>query len=148
MILTPHFTLAEMCRSRTAEAQGIVNAPTPGQIENLRALCVTVLEPLRARLDRPLIVSSGFRCVELNAIVGGVPDSRHLDGEAADIHAPGVPMSRLRDTILGIGVVFDELLLEHHDPDEPFSGWVHVSYRRPPRPNRRMSLDVYRPKRK
>ena len=94
--LSPHFTVGEFFRSGTAIRLGIDNNPDahPGEgistaevVENLRALCTEVLEPLRRRVGR-VIVTSGYRCQELNKAVGGVWNSQHLKGEAADIFVP------------------------------------------------------------
>ena len=55
-------------------------------IENLKALCMEVLQPLRDYLGKPVVISSGYRSEEVNRAVGGVKGSQHLKGEAADIH--------------------------------------------------------------
>lgn len=141
LYLSPHFTLHELVASPTGLAHGLANLPSDEHVENLRALCENILEPLRARLDRPLHVNSGYRGPALNKLVGGQPDSQHLVGEAADIVAPPFTTRRLRDAIVGLGLPFDQLILEHHDPAEPFSGWVHVSHRRLGK-NRRMSFEI------
>lgn len=58
----------------------------PGGVErNLVSLVEEVLEPVRERLGRPIIVNSGYRCPIHNAAVGGVANSQHLRGEAADL---------------------------------------------------------------
>ena len=94
--LSPHFTVGEFFRSGTAIRLGIVNEPDahPEEgltneevVENLRALCTEVLEPLRRRVGR-VIITSGYRCQKLNKAVGGVWNSQHLRGEAADIYVP------------------------------------------------------------
>lgn len=48
------------------------------------------LELLRARIARPLTISSGFRCPDHNRAIGGSPQSQHLAGRAADVQAPGL----------------------------------------------------------
>lgn len=83
--LTPHFTLAEFVRSGVAIRHNIANTPTPNAINNLRLLCENVLEPLRRRFG-VIRITSGYRCEELNNMVGGKPNSQHLLGQAADIH--------------------------------------------------------------
>ena len=60
--LTPHFSLLEMCESRTAKRYGIVNVAPPEAVENLRALCRHALEPLREALGLPVVITSGYRC--------------------------------------------------------------------------------------
>ena len=58
----------------------------PSVRENIRALVDNVLDPARQKLGGPVFVNSGYRCEKHNAEVGGVKNSQHLRGEAADIH--------------------------------------------------------------
>ena len=58
MKLTANITLDELTKSQTAERKGINNNPSPEQIENLKALAVNVLQPIRSHFDKPLIISS------------------------------------------------------------------------------------------
>lgn len=83
--LTEHFFLEEMTRSNIARQKGLKNEPNESQIENLKLLCEYVLEPIRAKLNTPLYISSGFRSEKINALVGGSKTSQHLLGQAADI---------------------------------------------------------------
>lgn len=53
--------------------------------ENIEALVENVLDPARQRYGGPVLVNSGYRCQKHNAEVGGVPNSQHISGEAADI---------------------------------------------------------------
>ena len=85
MKLSEHFSLSEFTRSATAKARGWKNEPSMAEVEWLRYLCVKVLEPLRTQIDRPIYISSGYRCPRLNAAVGGVAKSQHQYGQAADI---------------------------------------------------------------
>jgi zinc D-Ala-D-Ala carboxypeptidase len=126
-MLTSHFTLAEMVKSQVASRKCIHNSPPPAAITNLRSLCVNVLEPLRQHYGRPVIVSSGYRSALLNAAINGTPSSQHIRGQAADVEVLGVPNPEVWDW-LQRNVVFDQLILEHCLPEDPFSGWVHVSY--------------------
>ena len=80
-----YFTLEEFVRSATATAHGIANVPTAEAVKNLERLVSRVLDPLREAWGSPIIVTSGYRCEELNARVGGVKTSYHLRGMAADI---------------------------------------------------------------
>ena len=80
-----YFSLQELCASDTARRLHIENVPDSAQLENLDRLVTTLLDPLREIWGSPLIVSSGFRCKELNKLVGGVNNSYHLFGLAADI---------------------------------------------------------------
>ena len=85
---SPHFSKQEMQRSGMAIRLGIENKPGREEEENLKALCLNVLEPLRKRFGR-IIITSGYRSEALNKAVFGEPSSQHLKGEAADIHIPG-----------------------------------------------------------
>ena len=116
-----HFSLKELTVSETAARKGIANVPSEEQICNLQALVHNVLDPLRERLGVPVLVTSGFRCVELNEAVGGVPTSQHCLGQAADIHVNGLSIRELADKIRDLNLPFDQLIDE-------FGAWVHVSY--------------------
>ena len=61
MKLTANFTLDELIKSQVAERKGINNNPSPEQIENLKALAVNILQPIRSHYNEPLQISSGFR---------------------------------------------------------------------------------------
>lgn len=131
--LSEHFTLAEFARSQTAARLGIPNWPDdPAIVERLTALCVHILEPIRAHFG-PVFVTSGYRCARLNAAIGGAPTSQHQRGEAADLEVPGVDTAAVATWIRDAGLPYDQLILEAYTPGEPWSGWVHVSYRPPGR---------------
>lgn len=134
--LTPHFTLEELSQSRTATAYKLSNEPTPQIAEALRLLAVHILEPARNALGFPLVVSSGYRCPELNRIVGGSPSSQHMKGEAVDL--------KCQDNAALFAYIyrylpFDQLIWELGNDLQP--AWVHVSYSGR---NRRQVLRAYR----
>lgn len=85
VMLSPHFSLNEFTNSLTASRYGINNTPSVEVISNMRRLCSEVLEPLRVAVCRPFFINSGYRCPKLNVKVGGVKNSQHLQGLAADI---------------------------------------------------------------
>lgn len=87
MKLSEHFSLEEFTASDTAAARHINNTPPPECIINLTKLAME-LENVRALLGFPITISSGFRCPDLNAAVGGVPNSDHVRGLAADFVCP------------------------------------------------------------
>ena len=92
--ISPHFTLEELTTTKT----GLSNIPNAEQINFLRILCCDILEPLCEKLGCPLIVDSGFRSPAVNKAVGGVPNSQHLQGQAADIHS-SIKTSRIWDAL-------------------------------------------------
>ena len=83
MLLSRNFTLEEMMATSHGKLQDM---PTGEVILNLTFLCARVLQPLRDTIGRPVYINSGYRSKRLNARVGGVPNSYHLRGLAADIH--------------------------------------------------------------
>lgn len=125
MQLTPHFTLAELCRSTTAQAHGIDNLPGEIETGRLRALCTAVLEPLRAAIGGPLKINSGYRGPALNRRIGGATKSQHLAGEAADLQAPGLQVVELFQRLIGLKLPYDQLIYEVNGS----ARWVHVSHR-------------------
>jgi len=127
MNLSKNFTLSELTKSQTATRLGINNTPSSQQIFNLKNLCENVLQKIRDRFEKPVIVSSGFRSIELCHAIGSSAKSQHAKGQAADIEIPGVSNKDLSDWI-SQNVSFDQVILEFHDPIEPNSGWVHVSF--------------------
>ena len=123
-----YFTLEELCRSDTATLQGIDNTPGEGIKANLALLVAYVLDPLREAYGKPIRVTSGYRCPQLNKAVGGSPTSDHMQGRAADI--TGTPATReenrrLLALVQSLGLPFDQLI------NEQDGQWVHVSYRSP-----------------
>ena len=82
-----YFTLSELTHSDTAVSLGIDNTPTAAAVPLMVELIDRVLDPIREHWGLPIRVTSGYRCPELNEEVGGVEDSYHMDGCAADISA-------------------------------------------------------------
>ena len=133
-MLTPHFSLEEMVRS-TSHPE-ITNKPTPLQVENLTRVCQW-LEKMREVYnqandgkEQPVKISSGFRSKMLNRAVGGVNDSNHLDGNAADIVCRDCKQAVEYAFILLIlfrqaGQQFDELFIER----KGVRYWVHFAVR-------------------
>jgi zinc D-Ala-D-Ala carboxypeptidase len=128
MQLTPHFTLEEMLESQTARRWNIQEQfnPPAEVVQNLKLLCENILEPLRSYIGRPIIISSGYRCPEVNKRVGGQPKSQHLKGQAADIHALGMSNADLFWAVQEAKVKFSQEIWEWGTKTEP--AWVHVSY--------------------
>jgi hypothetical protein len=88
--LSAHFGLDEFLQSETAARMGRQVVAPPDAEANLRRLCETVLEPIRVKLARPMVISSGYRPNWLNIIIGGSKTSAHIEGRAADIKVVGM----------------------------------------------------------
>ena len=123
MNLTPHFTLEELIQSDTALSLGIANVPDELTTYRLAQLAGK-LEDIRAILDMPIAVSSGYRCSELNAAIGGAASSAHLYGCAADFTADdyGTPYEICETLSQLSGFVFDQLINEEGGG----ARWVHI----------------------
>lgn len=123
MITKNYFTIDELCASSTAKRKGIDNTPPPQVVANLTQLRDKVLNPLREQYGAAIWVHSGYRCPELNAAVGGVANSQHIVGEAADIDTYSRDNNRKLFEILIAQANFDQIIWEG-DGD-----WIHVSYK-------------------
>lgn len=123
--ISEHFTLEEFTRSATASRLGIENKPNQFCTRNIVLLVKNVLEPLRMAKGA-IVISSGFRCPELNKAVGGVPTSRHQSGQACDIFLHG-DMNYGWDLFEYIehNLPFDQLIMEHNAKG---THWIHVSF--------------------
>ena len=157
--LSEHFTLGELCKTKTR----IENVPNEAQVENLKRLC-RWLEQLRLRYNQmrnekgemrngneemrnevreyPIIINSGFRSPEVNKAVGGVPTSNHLTGCAVDIRCVGMEQAlRYAAILLDISDLnredYDELLIEQKGRVI----WIHFAVR-PSGNRRRTSLEL------
>lgn len=119
-----YFTIAELVKSPTADAEGIDNRCKKEHVVNLTALVDNVLDPLREAYGKAITVNSGFRCPALNKALKGSVTSDHMTGRAADITG-GSPAEnkKLFYMIQSLGLPFDQLI------DEKHFAWVHVSYR-------------------
>ena len=136
-MLSPHFALAEFAVSDTASRRGIDNTP-PGHVIPALTRTALGLEAVRVRLGTaPIHITSGYRSLPLNRLIGSRDSSQHVLGEAADFICPrfGTPkeiVAALRDS----GIPFDQLILEFAAKG---AGWVHVSFTDNPR---RMALEI------
>lgn len=126
-----HFSIDELCKSKVADSLGIKNCPSTSEINSLTSLVDNVLDPLREKYGKPIIVNSGYRSIKLNKAVGSKQSSQHVKGQAADITAGSKSENAKLFEILRT-MDFDQLINE-----KDFS-WIHVSYVKPP--NRRQIL--------
>lgn len=118
-----YFRLEEFLTSSTARQKSIENIPSWEIIEHLNELAL-FLDGLRASWGSGIIVSSGFRCDKLNAAVGGVPNSVHKIGYAADLQPANGDIEGFKRFVVDWlqGKAFDEAILERKGKVE----WVHI----------------------
>ena len=122
-----YFIIEELTDSAVARQLHIDNTPDKMCIQNLQALVEHVLDPAREALGKPIRVNSGYRCPRLNKCVGGVDNSQHIKGEAADIDT-GHPAENKRLFEILLKLPFDQLIWERGNDKAP--AWIHVSYKR------------------
>ena len=124
--VTMHFTIEELYASETARKLGIDNTPSVQKMIHLVYLAAYVLEPLRVAMNRPIHISSGYRCEKLNKAVGGVYNSQHLKGQAVDIDIEGdMEFGKKVFNYIKDHLPFDQLIWEHNKSG---TYWVHVSF--------------------
>lgn len=121
-----YFELYEFIHSDTAIKYKINNTASSEILRNLDKLRY-FLNNLRYFYGKPIIVTSGYRCPELNAKVGGVPNSAHLYGYAADIVPKDGNMKEFKQIVQDFckqtTIPFDQCILEKNKTSE----WVHIS---------------------
>lgn len=123
-----YFTIKELCNSDKAKEYKINNTPNSVIIRHLNLLVHFILDPLREKYGKPIIVSSGYRCEELNKLLNGSKTSQHKKGLAADITAGSISENKkLFNLIIKLNLPFDQLI------DEKNYQWIHVSYSSKPR---------------
>ena len=128
MQLSKNFSLEEMERSQTAQRMGIKNKAGSGEIKNLTDLCYGVLEPVRAKFDKPITITSGYRSPALCEAIGSKATSQHTKGEAADFEIAGISNLQVAYWIQS-NTDFDQLILEYWKEDDPNAGWIHCSFK-------------------
>ncbi len=119
MQLTDHFSMAEMTFSQTAERRGIYNQPGHDERANLLRLARRLEEVRWSCGNRPIVITSGYRCDALNSAVGGAPTSAHLDGRAADIKVVGMSVLEVAVAIERARIQFDQMIHE--------GTWLHFA---------------------
>ena len=124
--LSRHFILGEMLFSNIANRFNLQNIPTEKEIKAMKYLCANLLEPIRNGVretksqNSVLIITSGFRCKEVNKKAGGAKTSRHLYGEAADFYMTKFELFNLFKFIVDSGLEFDQVIWE-------YDSWIHIS---------------------
>ena len=122
-----YFTIQELTASATALREGIDNRPSKCAYHLLHVLVDQLLDPIREAWGEPIVVSSGYRCKQLNALVGGVKNSHHILGCAADIiagnRADHRKLFKMIQKMQQEGrIKFTQLILEGN------GRWIHISY--------------------
>lgn len=123
-IQSEFFTLRELTKSSTASRYHIDNTPSDDVVRNLQYGVNMVLDPLRRLYGKPIVITSGYRSTELNKRVGGVSNSWHTQGNAADIHVSSVTEATEIFSYLQKIPSVDTALFEHSTSGQ----WLHVQW--------------------
>lgn len=116
-----YFSFSELISSDTAKLHKINNMPDLESLDNLLNLVFYVLNPIRERIKRPIIITSGYRSKKVNELVGGKITSQHLKGKAADFVIEGLSPSEIIQFIRNSYIEYDQLINE-------YDKWVHISF--------------------
>ena len=119
-----YFKFIEIVRSDTAQHKKIDNWPKDPEIMDNIIHTMECLDDIRDRYGKPLYITSGYRCEELNKAVGGVKTSQHVTGEACDINLGSAEKNKEFFEWCRYNVDFDQLI------DERKGQWVHMSFRK------------------
>ena len=138
--ISTHYSLADATRSETASRQGIDNSISDAAVlAAVQRVARGILDPICDEHGRAG-VSSFYRCEQLDAAIRGEKiyslwksgnwssGSQHVRGEAVDFEVHGVANRDLAEWVR-VNLVFDQLILEYPDADDPAAGWVHASRR-------------------
>lgn len=117
-----YFQLEEFTTSETAARSGRQIIVPDELMANGVRLVTTCLDPLREALGLPLHITSGYRPLWLNKLIGGAPGSAHQYFRAADTICPGMTNLELARRASMSGIPFDQIILEF-----PPGGWVHIA---------------------
>ena len=122
IMASPNFSMDELTHSDTAERHGIDNTPNDNEKENLYKLAMEMEDVRELLNNKPIFVSSGYRCLALNELLGSKPTSAHTRGLAVDYTCRqfGTP-NEIVFAIINSKIEFDQIILEHNS-------WVHISF--------------------
>lgn len=130
---TKYFKVSEILRSNTAKKHNIDNTPTDETIIDNLNYTLNRLNTIREQYGKPIYINSGYRCDELNLLVGGVKDSKHKSGLAVDLRWD----IDLIDFLIE-NCSFDKLIREKAGK----SKWIHLQFCRNIRKERRLLFNI------
>ena len=117
--ISEHFTYAEVTHSNLAKGLGMNNDLPIELLPKIQQMADMILEHIRAHFNKPIIITSWWRCPALNQMISNNPNSQHTKGEAVDFIVKDIPNIEVAKYI-SKHLTFDQLVLE--------KSWVHVSF--------------------
>ncbi|MGL4210337.1 MAG: D-Ala-D-Ala carboxypeptidase family metallohydrolase [Cetobacterium somerae] len=131
-----NFKYNELIHSDTANRNGINNNPSLKLMDNM-LLTIVMLQKVRELLGVPMVISSGYRCSELNKLVGGSNVSKHMEFLAIDF-IPKMDINTAYRKIINSDIKYDKVILEKNSKG---SVWIHIQFSKTPR-KQHMELEV------
>lgn len=117
--ISENFTYGEVIRSPLAAGLGMSNDLPIELLPKIQLLTKHILEPTRLHFNKPIIITSWWRCKALNQMISNNLDSQHTKAEAVDWKVQDVNNLKVAEWIRD-NLVFDQLILER--------SWIHTSY--------------------
>ena len=133
---SPNFSMDELTHSDTAARHGIDNTPNDNEKENLYKLAMEMEDVRELLNNKPIYVSSGYRSLALNELLGSKKTSSHIKGLAADFTCRqfGTP-NEIVFALINSDIPYDQVILE-------FDRWVHISFCEDEETPRRQALVI------
>jgi len=133
---SPNFSMDELTHSDTAARHGIDNTPNDNQKENLYKLAMEMEDVRELLNNKPIYVSSGYRSLALNELLGSKKTSSHIKGLAVDFTCRqfGTP-NEIVFALINSNIPYDQVILE-------FDRWVHISFCEDEETPRRQALII------
>ena len=136
IMASPNFSMDELTHSDTAARHGIDNTPNDNQKENLYKLAMEMEDVRELLNNKPIFISSGYRCLALNELLGSKKTSSHIKGLAVDFTCRqfGTP-NEIVFALINSDIPYDQVILE-------FNRWVHLSFCEDEKTPRRQALVI------
>ena len=136
IMASPNFSMDELTHSDTAARHGIDNTPNDNEKENLYKLAMEMEDVRELLNNKPIFVSSGYRCLALNELLGSKKTSSHIKGLAVDFTCRqfGTP-NEIVFALINSNIPYDQVILE-------FDRWVHISFCEDEETPRRQALII------
>ena len=133
---SPNFSMDELTHSDTAARHGIDNTPNDNEKENLYKLAMEMEDVRELLNNKPIFISSGYRCLALNELLGSKKTSSHIKGLAVDFTCRqfGTP-NEIVFALINSDIPYDQVILE-------FNRWVHLSFCEDEKTPRRQALVI------
>jgi hypothetical protein len=112
------FNYGEFVSSKISAAYGIQNTPSISEVNNGKELYNNIIDPIRNKFGE-VEITSGYRNLKLNTLIGGAKNSQHMLGQAVDIKVPDVSRYDVANWIIH-NLEYDQLIME--------PSWIHISY--------------------